>query len=627
MVSICDEIICLVTDVKNSFCLCVSEYGYTVQVPITDDMSDIEAGNYIRVQIDNIRSTGTIEGVFLYKAIESFTVKDAFENLIMNYADDKVYEVVAQDKEEEEQQQEVMMENEYVSELINIIDRMAVLDNDYIKTYNYLAFARLLTYLVKDSDAAVYYSERMRLIQMLQHFAINGRVEQRKLEELTSNYSMMISNYPMLQSKLYELQLMACMDIPERNDMVWKLMSESNDEHLCRLCRLVLGYNSLKGFGMHNERESIRKKINEELNIQVDGDEPEYFGEENQTREFKTTTVYPAGNSMRADVKVQTHELMKVICGFLNAEGGTLYLGVNNEGVATGLDNDIDFFGGKDKLDLHIRNNIVQKFGNDANARIRIRTSEKNKKYVYALDIQPSPKPIELDGICYQRQGSSTWPLLGDDLEMFKSRREEEVKKLLGKIEIVKDSQEADNTTIAITTGNNTEKNPIKEALEIKSNITPIATSVLRENPVHSWEDNYGTDMACFLHFLPNGEYMITQDEYWEETELSLCIKEDDEYIVVAYDNAKIIRVPVTQVIDKKERVKYKRNKNKVVFACPVKRSELIYTEVKGPNDNNYMRLDDILRIKEGKITDGGERFSVVDNDGLVRCEILSTEL
>ena len=164
-------------------------------------------------------------------------------------------------------------------------------------------------------------------------------------------------------------------------------MSESNDEHLGRLCKLVLGYNSLKGFGMHNEREAIRKKINEELNIHVDGDEPEYFGEENQTREFKTTTVYPAGNNMRADVKAQTLELMKVICGFLNAEGGTLYLGVNNEGVASGLNNDIEFFGGKDKLDLHIRNNIVQKFGNDANSRIRIKTSENNNKYVYAQDI------------------------------------------------------------------------------------------------------------------------------------------------------------------------------------------------------------------------------------------------
>ena len=119
---------------------------------------------------------------------------------------------------------------------------------------------------------------------------------------------------------------------------------------------------------------------------------------------------------------------MKVICGFLNAEGGTLYLGVNNEGVASGLDNDIEFFGGKDKLDLHIRNNIVQKFGNDANSRIRIRTSENNNKYVYALDIQPSQKPVELDGICYQRQGSSTWPLLGDDLEMFRNRRKMKLK-------------------------------------------------------------------------------------------------------------------------------------------------------------------------------------------------------
>ena len=47
-------------------------------------MSDIEAGNYIRVQIDNIRSTGTIEGVFLFKTVESFNVRDAFETVIMN---------------------------------------------------------------------------------------------------------------------------------------------------------------------------------------------------------------------------------------------------------------------------------------------------------------------------------------------------------------------------------------------------------------------------------------------------------------------------------------------------------------------------------------------------------------
>lgn len=96
--------------------------------------------------------------------------------------------------------------------------------------------------------------------------------------------------------------------------------------------------------------------------------------------------------------------------------------------------------------------------------------------------------------------------------------------------------------------------------------------------------------------------------------------------ILLAYDNARLIRVPIAQIIDKKERVQYKRNKNKVVFACPAKKTDIIYTEVKGPNDNNFIRVDDVLKIKEGKITDGGERISVVDNDGLVRCEILSSE-
>lgn len=624
MISVGEENVCMVTDINAVNCLCVSEYGYTVQIPLTDEIAGIVPGDYIRVQINNKRSTGTIDGTFLFKVTENFTVRDAFETLIMNYADDKVYKMESAPKEEE-QQQEVMMDYEYVSELINIIDRMAVLDKDYIRTYNYLAFARLLTLLVKDTDSAMYYSERMRLIQMLQYFAINGKVEQMKLEELTSNYSMMISNYPMLQSKLYELQLMACMDLPEKNEMVWKLMSETNIDHLVQLCRLVLAYNSLKGFGMHAEREAIRKKINEELNIQVDGDEPEYFGEENQFREFKTTAVYPAGNSMRADVKAQTLELMKVICGFLNAEGGTLYLGVNNEGVASGLENDIEFFGGKDKLDLHIRNNIVQKFGNDANSRIKVSTSEKQHKYVYALEILPSQKPVELDGICYQRQGSSTWPLLGDDLEMFRNRREEEVKALL--VKTPEKIQHTDTGTVAVTTSVPVaNKASAGEALEIKSNITPIATSMLRDNPIHSWEDNFNVDTVCYLHFLPNSEYMITFDEFWGESELSVCVRNNEDYIILGYENGHLIRVPIAQITDKKEMTRYKRNKEKVIFACPAKKTDLLYYEIAGPNNNVYMRLDDVMKIKEGKITDGGETISTVEHNGLLRCELLSSE-
>ena len=628
MISVGEEVTCLVTDVNCVNCLCISEYGYSLQLPLSAEMEGLEPGNYIKVEIENIRSTGTIEGTYLFRTMDNFTVNEAFESLILNYAEEKVYEVISakEASDVDEQQQEVLMDYEYVVELINIIDRMAVLETDYIRTYNYLAFARLLSLLVKDMDSSAYYNERMRLLQMLQHFAINGSVEQKKLEELTSNYGIMLNNYPMLQGKFYELQLMACMDWPERNDKVWELMTKTKDDHLNKLCNLVLAYNTLKGFGMHTERESIRKKINEELNILVEGDEPEYFGDENQQREFKTSTVYPASNNMRVDVKAQTHELLEVICGFLNADGGTLYLGVNNEGVAAGLESDLEFFNGKDKLDLHIRNNIVQKFGNYANSMIKVRTSENNGKFVYAMDVLPSAKPVELDGICYQRQGTSTWPLLGDDLELFKAGREEEVDRLLAKkgSEVSASAPQENVDTIHVTTTDTAvQQTPVPDTRQVKSEISKITTSALRDNPLHSWEDNFGVDTVCFLHLLPNGEYLITKDEYWEETDLTLCIRNEDEYLVIVYENGNMIKVPISQLVDKKERTSYKRNTSRVFFACPAKSSSMIYSEVVGIHGGNYIRLDDVTRIKEGKITDAGERLSLVDNDGVVKCEIL----
>lgn len=618
-ISVGDETVCLVTDIIPNGCLCVSENGYSMCVPIEEE--ELVPGQYIKAEIANVRSNGTVEGTFLFKTNGNFVVKDVFEDLILSYADEKVYENETVEKEVE-QQQEVMMEFDYVMELINILDRKAVLEVDYITAYNYLAFVRVLTLLIKDSENTRYYTERMRLIQMLQYFAINGSVERIKLDELTNNYSMMINNYPMLQSKLHELQMVACMDMPEKNDTVWKLMSETSDEHLYNLCCLVLSYNSLKGFGLYRERESIKKKINEVLNIRIDREEPEYFGEENQHREFKTSTVYPSNNSMRPDLNLQTVDIMKVICGFLNAEGGILYLGVNNEGVAAGLESDLHFFGSKDRLDLHIRNNIAQRLGIDANSRIKVSTSEKNDRYVYAIQIEPSIKPVELDGVVYQRQGTSTWPLLGDDLEMFKRRRVEELAKYLdGNTSPLEMGVENPESLPAIEP--EVVKELVKEGFEVSAERTSIATSVIRENPVKDWEENYGVDTVCYLHLLPGNEYTVTYDEYWDDVELSLCIKNGDDFLVIGYETGKIIKVPVSQIVDKKERAKYKRNTEKVIFACPVRKGDLLYTEVKGNNGEIFMRLDDVSVLKEGKILDCGEKIVSVELDSLVRCEVL----
>ena len=63
------------------------------------------------------------------------------------------------------------------------------------------------------------------------------------------------------------------------------------------------------------------------------------FGEETDKREFKSTIVYPA-NANSADIDTQMKVILRTIAGFMNAKGGTIYLGVNDNGDAIGIENE-----------------------------------------------------------------------------------------------------------------------------------------------------------------------------------------------------------------------------------------------------------------------------------------------
>jgi hypothetical protein len=636
MVSVGEEVICMVTDVVPGHMSCVSDLGYTVLIPLTTDTDELQKGKYVRVRITEIRYNATVMGEYIDLSDDSFSLRDAFENLILNYAEDQVYETKEEEKETDILQPEVLMDDTYLKELIYIIDRKAVTDDNYVNTYNYLAFARLLTMLVKDKDHAQYYAECMALIQLLQHFAINGSVDQEKLLELSSSTGLSIQNYPVLQSKLTELQLVACMDHPEKNEMAWRLAQDATDEHLQNLGRMVLSYNMLRGFGLAQERAAVQRRITEELHIEMDTVEPKFFGREDLHREFKTSIIYPAGNSMRCDLKAQRFVILKVIAGFLNAEGGKLLLGVNNEGVASGLESDIQYFGSLDKFDLYLRNQIVYEWGPEVNARIRTSLPDGGGKLVYQLDIQPSPKPVKLEDVVYQRQGTSTWALLGDDLAAFTDRREREVLELLTAMQAAAPVPTATAETEApavelpiepmATEETKPEISQTEEALNVSKESHVILTSVIRENPVQDWEENYGVDAVCYLHFLPGSEYMVTREGIYDETDLSLCIREDDEYIVLVYEDGSALKVAASAIADKKDRVKYKRKNAKVVFACPARSTDLLLTATLGDNGHKHYRLDKLSRVREKKITEGGELLTSMTNAGVVLCDILPAD-
>ncbi len=624
-VNIGDIVRCIVLDTFNGVYLCVSEDGYSLQLPLGTE-EPLNPKDYIEVSISNVRSNNTVEAEFERKIIDSFTVKNAFDNLICSYAEGRVYEEAV--GEQDLEQPEVTMEKTYVEEIIHIIDRMAVLEKNYILTYNYLAFTRILALIIKNRDWAVYFNERMRLLQMLQHFVINGKIDEERLKELGQTNRDMINNYPVLETKLLELQIVGCMDNPEQDAFIWNIIASTANNRLSQLAKLVMSYNSLRNFDMSKEREAIRTKISEVLNIRIKMPESVYLGEENQCQEFKTSIVYPADNHMRADLRRQTLEIMKVICGFLNAEGGTLYIGVNNEGVVAGLYMDMAYFkGNRDAFDLHVRNSIVSYMGNEANSLVRASFTSYAGKWVYVLEIQPCPHPVRVEGIVYQRQGSSTWPLLDEALDSFLSLRNTEAEPSVQPVSAADENTPAEAETDTGTAEKAKEEKTAKPAMMPDEKESQIETSALRENPIHSWDDNFGVESVCYLHFLPNYTYKVTPDVYWEKADLTLVIRTGEEYVVLVYENGEALKVPVSEILDKKFNSKYKRCKcSRLVFACPAKGTDALLWSVRNSSGLRCLRLDDVALLKRGTMSDFGEPVSTVENMGVVQCEIIASK-
>lgn len=606
---------CVVLEKYKGYYLCVSEYGYSVHVPMTADMPEIALGTYMEVMIENIRSTGTIEAAYMQQIIANFSVQVAFANLIDGYADGNVYEV---EVDKEEVQQEILLDEDYVIELVHIFDRKAVLESDYIKTYNLLSVARIIALLIEKNDLAGYFHERMKLLQMFELFAVNGTVNNEALLEQSKVNGDMIASYPLLQTRLLELQAIGCLDHEEQNPFLWNIMATTTNERLLKIVKLVLSFNMLNGFSMFEEKEAIRSKLNEILNIDMKTERPVYFGREDQHTEFKTSLVYPASNRMKADLDEQTHRIMKVICGFLNAEGGTLYLGVNDEGVACGIDEELVHFKNSnlDGFDLYVRNKVVKMLGIHANSCIRVSYPEAGKKTVYAIHIEPSFVPVKLDDICYVRQGTSTWPLVGEDLELFIMKKEAE-RERAGALPVT--AEEAGEVFIA---AEQEEQKPV-DMFDYHDD-TKIATSRIRHNVVDSWEDGFGVETSFYFHLLPKHEYMVTMGENYEDTILSLAVHDEDEYIIIVYKSGKMVRVPVNGLKDKIPYKHYKRyNGEEVIFACPVRPDDALLSIVTDDHDNEHYRLDDATVIKEGNMSSPGESVSSVQSSSVVLCDII----
>ena len=101
--------------------------------------------------------------------------------------------------------------------------------------------------------------------------------------------------------------------------------------------------------------------VTEEVETQISMDEMIAEGESEEL-EFKSSLRWNYQTEL-VDKKLET-VILKSISAFSNGEGGTLILGVEDEGSILGLDHDYrSLDGSKDEFEQHIRNLINKSFG------------------------------------------------------------------------------------------------------------------------------------------------------------------------------------------------------------------------------------------------------------------------
>lgn len=117
---------------------------------------------------------------------------------------------------------------------------------------------------------------------------------------------------------------------------------------------------------------------------------------ESESLEFKATLSYDLATKARN--KILEFSVLKTIVAFNNSGGGTLLIGISDEGEAHGIENDLIIHGDEDGFQLHLTNLILSQLGiNYASSKgkhVMINFIDIDDKKVCKVEIRSSSKPL-----------------------------------------------------------------------------------------------------------------------------------------------------------------------------------------------------------------------------------------
>ena len=142
---------------------------------------------------------------------------------------------------------------------------------------------------------------------------------------------------------------------------------------------------------------------------------------ENERLEFKSIPNLTEGQSKKKYKREVGILFVEPLAGFLNARGGTLLIGVDDDGLATGID--YSTFDERkpthDGFALYLRNLLTDRLGGAASSHLTIRFHEVDGHDICEVAVEPSDRPIYIDDHgkteFFLRAGNSTRKLPVDE--------------------------------------------------------------------------------------------------------------------------------------------------------------------------------------------------------------------
>ncbi|QDO95279.1 hypothetical protein FNB79_15300 [Formosa sediminum] len=562
---------------------------------------NIDVGQVFNVEIESYsKEFQTLQVTISEKIDEAWEVKSILRQLFKtNFLKDKIETEIVND---------FAGNKGLIEELITCIESLITYEKDQIIRLEIYHLLGLFTSITK-SSRSYYYSALIDQINLIHQFKNLQNGQQLKdipiIGEETINSFQLLkqieSSYQLLATYNDVTAIDKLVDIDNKNEL---------DSNLNQIRELILANNLLLKNGITNTaileyaKNVIYEKLtNEEfdhvleisentnLNSEVEelGLEELSLGKENTTIEFKTSVFYhPAKNAV--DRKEQGLVIMKTVSGFLNAAGGNLYIGVNDNGFPIGLEEEYKVVkGDSDEYQRYIRKLIVEYFNKDINGLIEFKFLKLNDKEYLEMNIPEYDTPVPLLDEFYQRQGNETRILRGTDLFKFFERKnnqknkpntiEEKQLKMNNEFDLSNVPLGQQSIKFEFFTDQKKEVKQIKKG-SVKSIHKPIA----------------------FLYFLKGNNFMISKSKFSNNNiQHIIAIGSNDrkKYLLQGYDNGCVNKIKVRTILDKKFEYIYSNSSNleaNVKLLHLVDDTDLILINTLKDNDE-YLKLYEVSNI------------------------------